>query len=258
VRPLLPFSLPCSRTWGELAREPLRWRSRGWATALATTAAIWTAYVHKWQLDAMLRGRSASWATSLSAFVNVVGSGVAAVVLAVGWLLAARLRRSPRCFEGAVAFASGGVCCWVLTELGRFVLAERRPIDGGTFRFLALGGHGVSGHAAAAALLFGPVVAVALRGASPRARRLAAAGLLLWIAFVGYSRVALGMHFAWNVLLGFAIGAVCGRAGVHAVGVGLPLTGASSTSEFAPSPASPTSRAPCRSAPPSRRTSRRA
>jgi membrane-associated phospholipid phosphatase len=93
-----------------------------------------------------------------------------------------------------------------LTAAGEFVLAERRPIDGGAMRFFALGGHGVSGHAAAAALLFAPVRCVLMRGARRRLRWIASGAMLAWAAWVGWSRVYLGMHFAWNVTLGLAIG----------------------------------------------------
>jgi len=83
--------------------------------------------------------------------------------------------------------------------------------------FRALGGHGVSGHAAAAALLFSPVRDVLARGATPRVRRMVTAALLAWAMWVSWSRVWLGMHFVWNVVLGCAIGFLTGRAATRAL-----------------------------------------
>lgn len=82
-------------------------------------------------------------------------------------------------------------------------------------KLFAPGGHGVSGHAAAAALLFWPVRDVLARDASPRVRQVVAAALFAWAALVGWSRVWLGMHFVWNVELGLVIGFFTGFVGTR-------------------------------------------
>ncbi len=84
--------------------------------------------------------------------------------------------------------------------------------------WMAFGGHGVSGHAAAAALVFWTVRGSVLKWAPAPApvRRGATAALLAWALLVGWSRVYLGEHFVWNVMLGYAVGTACGMAGPSA------------------------------------------
>jgi membrane-associated phospholipid phosphatase len=82
-------------------------------------------------------------------------------------------------------------------------------------KLFALGGHGVSGHAAAAALLFWPVRDVLARGATPGVRRVVTAALVAWAVVVAWSRVWLGMHFVWNVMAGLAMGLFTGFVAVR-------------------------------------------
>jgi undecaprenyl-diphosphatase len=177
-----------------------------WSYIIAFVAAVTLAWVYQDPLQAQLQGRGGSVARAVATFANLGGSGFAVTAMGVAALIVGRVRRKEELVQAAVVLAVAGFWAFLLVRVGQFALAERRPLDGGAMQFFAPGGHGVSGHAAAAALLVLPVHDVWLRGASPRSRRLAAVLLTAWAAIVGWSRVWMGMHFAWNVLAGFAIG----------------------------------------------------
>ena len=81
--------------------------------------------------------------------------------------------------------------------------------------FFALDGHGFSGHAAVAALLVLPIRNVLLRRRSRRMRNALTVLVLAWVGVVGWSRVFLGMHFAWNILAGLAVGFWASAAAVE-------------------------------------------
>jgi len=120
-------------------------------------------------------------------------------------IIAAR-SRDPKLRAFVRRFAKAGVIGFAKFQASRFVLAERRPKDGGAMRFFRLHGHGVSGHAFAAALLHGPIMSTWGPGLSRRDRALLSAALYAWIGFIAWSRVALDEHYVWNVLLGARLG----------------------------------------------------
>jgi membrane-associated phospholipid phosphatase len=82
--------------------------------------------------------------------------------------------------------------------------------------FFARGGHGISGHAAATALLVLPARDVLLRRGTPLIRCVTTVALLTWTAVVGWSRVWMGMHCAWSSLAGAALGFWASAAAVAA------------------------------------------
>ncbi len=182
VRDVRWFARLLARVSRDIVTSPVRWRLRQWILLLAIAATTAVAFI---------AGR---WARRRAL-------GDAALVLGVA-----------------------GVWCFIFTKTGQFVLAERRPTEGGTMKLLALGGHGVSGHAAAASLLFSPVRDLLFspvrdllaRGATPGVRRMVTAGLLARAIVVAWSRVWLGMHFVWNVMLGLAIGFFTGLVAARA------------------------------------------
>jgi len=155
------------------------------------------------------------WFLVLARVINDWGDGWSVVGFGAALFLAGSLGGRPRAVEAALALAAGGVWCFALTQLGQFVLAEGRPIDGGAMHFFARHGHGVSGHASGAALLFWPLLHLT-RGRSRWVRIAVATILAGWALVVGETRVCLGMHDVWNVLLGYVIGEEMGRLGVRA------------------------------------------
>jgi membrane-associated phospholipid phosphatase len=184
--------------------------------ALSWAGATVAAYEAKFPLQAFVQGAGGRGAYLVAEAINTCGSGLAMVLLGATALLAGRWWRKPALVDAVWVFAAAGLWCWLLTTLGQLVLSERRPRDGGAMLLLALGGHGVSGHASAAGLLFGPVRNVLARNAPARTRGLVTVALLVWAAWVGWSRVWLGMHFVWNVVLGLGIGFFTGLVGAGA------------------------------------------
>jgi membrane-associated phospholipid phosphatase len=189
-----------------IGTAPTRWRSRQWGLLLAVAVATLVAYVEKWPLQACAQGVGGAGARAVALFIDAFADGFAVIVLGFTALFAGRWLRKPALVEAALVLGAAGIWCWIFTKTGQLVLAERRPKDGGAMVLFALDGHSVSGHAAAAALLFSPVRDVLARGATRGVRGILTVALLSWAVVVSWSRVWLGMHFVWNVLLGLAIG----------------------------------------------------
>jgi undecaprenyl-diphosphatase len=189
-----------------LVAAPARWRGAHWAFCVAFVATLAVAWADERPIQILVEGRGGAIAAAIARFANLTGSGTSVTVLGLGALLFAYFTRDDELVQATLVLAVAGLWALLLVDAGQFVLAEQRPLEGGAMRFLAPGGHGVSGHAAATALLVLPVRDVWLRRATPLSRHVAAASLSVWAAVVGWSRVWLGMHFAWNVLAGVAIG----------------------------------------------------
>jgi membrane-associated phospholipid phosphatase len=206
-----------------VVESPARWRAREWAIFGSVALAALCAYVEKRPIQARLQGDGGGdrggALRQLALFGDAFGSGGATVLFGFIAFTIGRIARKPLLVDTALALGAAGFWCWLLTKTGQIVLAESRPIDGGSMHFFALGGHGVSGHASAAALVYFPVRDVLARRARlPPIRRAVGIGLLAWPAFVGWSRVYLGMHFLWNVILGFAVGSFTGLVATRALG----------------------------------------
>jgi membrane-associated phospholipid phosphatase len=200
----------------EMVRGPARWHAPQWVLSLVVVATTLLAYVEKRPIQACVQSGGGSAARAIALFIDAYGNGFAVICLGFGALVVGRWARQRALVDAALALGVAGIWCWIFTKTGQFVLAERRPNEGGAMHFLAPGGHGVSGHASAAALLFWPVRDVLARSATPRARRVVTAALLAWAVLVGWSRVWLGMHFVWNVMLGLAIGLFTGFVATRA------------------------------------------
>lgn len=207
------------RLLGSTGREiatTLTGGARRRARTLGVIAVTAGAYLDKWPIQRAVHRLGDGTALRLATFGDAAGDvrwliGVGALALVVGLCTGRR-----PLVEAALVLAAAGLWCWALTETGRAVLAERRPSDGGAMRFFAGGGHGVSGHAACAALWFWPLWGILARRARPGVRTCIGLGLLGWAAFIGWSRVWLGMHFLWNVLLGLSLGFAAGGAALRA------------------------------------------
>ena len=164
------------------------------------------AYANKRELQARL----ADPRSVVAKIADRVGSGHAMLAYGVVLAIVAARTRDPKLRAFVRRFAKAGAIGFVVFQASRFVLAERRPNDGGEMRFFRTHGHGVSGHALAAALLHGPVMATWGRDLSRRDRALLDAALYAWIAFIAWSRVRKGEHYAWNVMLGARLGLCIG------------------------------------------------
>jgi membrane-associated phospholipid phosphatase len=154
--------------------------------------------------------------SAVTGFVNTYCGGAGMTVLGVSAYLLGRWRKSDALSDAALVFAAAGFWSFGMTALGQFVLADMRPKDGGALGFFGIHGHGVSGHASSASLLALPVRDVLLRERARSTRAIAGVLLVAWALFVGWSRVYLGMHHAWNVVLGLGLGFSCARAATTA------------------------------------------
>lgn len=200
----------------DLVASPLRWRWGRGTLFVAVAATTSLAYVEKLPIQACVQRGGGDGAHALASLIDFCGNGFAVTLMGFAAFIAGRWGRKRALVDAALVLCVAGIWCWLFTKTGQLVLAERRPKDGGTMHFFALGGHGVSGHAAAAAVLFSPVRDVLARGATPRVRCIVTAALLAWAGLVGWSRVWLGMHFVWNVMLGLAIGFFTGVTAARA------------------------------------------
>jgi membrane-associated phospholipid phosphatase len=176
--------------------------------ACAYLLATLLAFVTQQELQTLLQHEGSRAVDAIARLADYLGSGMATVGFGLAALAFGRLARKPAWVDAALALGVAGIPCWLLTIAGQFVLAESRSKDGGAMHWFTLGGHGVSGHAAAAALVFWTVRGALVRDAEAPVRRVATAALLGWALLVGWSRVYLGEHFVWNVMLGYFVGTV--------------------------------------------------
>lgn len=209
--------LAVGREMRETVAAPSRWSAHRWIAVFVSVAGLAVAYAAKWPIQTFVSSPRCPAAGFVAAVIDVCGSGYA--MLGMGWAIyvLGRRARGSALSRFALALAAGGLWCWLLTIAGQWLLAEQRPSEGGAMRFFATGGHGVSGHASAAALLYSPVLELLAEPWGPSGRRTARIGLVGWAGLVGWSRVWLGRHFLWNVALGFAIGSFTGACAARVV-----------------------------------------
>lgn len=165
------------------------------------------AYANKRRLQALLERRK----SVVAKIADHAGSGHAMLAYGVAVAIVAACKHDPKLRAFVRRYAKAGARGFVMFQASRFVLAERRPKEGGEMRFFRLHGHGVSGHTFAAALVVGPIMETWGPGLSRRDRALLSAMLHAWVAFIAWSRVALGEHYVWNTMLGARLGLRVGR-----------------------------------------------
>jgi hypothetical protein len=134
-----------ARVGRDIATAPSRWRARDWALLCAFLGATYAAYRDKWLVQSFVEGTGGSAGRAVAETADVLGSGVATVCYGVAAFVVGRWAKKRALVDAAIALGARGAWCWALTEAGRLVLAESRPIQGGAMHWMALGGHGVSG-----------------------------------------------------------------------------------------------------------------
>jgi membrane-associated phospholipid phosphatase len=197
------------RTARSVVLAPLGWGVKGWASAAAFAGGATVAFVAKHRVQDWIRPNTTE--EPIPFLTNTLGGGVP--VAAFGLILlfvGARLRKRAL-VDTAAALGAGALPCFLLTKIGQYVLAEDRPSEGGAMHFFHAFGHGVSGHAAATSFLFFPVAAIIGRDLDKPTRTALEVALATWVVLVAWTRMSLGMHYAWNVLLGLGIGLYCGH-----------------------------------------------
>jgi undecaprenyl-diphosphatase len=159
----------------------------------------------------------------------------------VAWLL---VRRLPRLATFAVVTGIGAA---VLTSGAKALVGRLRPVVEVVVA-TAPGASFPSGHALGSTVAYGVVVLVFLPAMPARARPWLVSAVAVLLALVGFTRVALGVHYVSDVLAGWALGVAW--LGVTATAFqswrrveGLPVVPASrglapeAASELAPAPA---------------------
>ena len=202
------FQSTASASILRMLAAPARWRSKEWSELACFAALVGASFAYRQRLESALRvGRRGH---ALARLVSELGEGRVAVVFVATLLAVGLARSSKRTVEAAIDLAVACTWAYGLMVIGRWVLAEARPREGGAMHWFSHG-YGVSGHAALAGALFFTVRDVLARDIPDRQRALLGAALAAWIVLVSWSRVALGMHYAWNVLLGAGIGLFVSR-----------------------------------------------
>jgi membrane-associated phospholipid phosphatase len=205
---LVEFIREVSKVGRALVSWPSHARARGiFLTVVAATA---VACVEKFPIQHELGGDGRGPLEAVSQLVWRIGDGASVALLAVVLIFMGEALRLARVRRAGMQLAVAGVFCFALTKLGQFVFAEARPSEGGAMHFFAGHGHGFSGHASAAAVLFFPIYESARRDARAR-KTFVAAALIAWMILVGYTRVWTNQHFVWNVLAGWAVGLFTGH-----------------------------------------------
>ena len=188
--------------------SPARWRSKQWGELAAFAVLVTASFAYRQKLQSALRvGRRGH---AVARLVSELGEGRVAVVFVATLLTVGLVRASRRTVEAAIDLAVAFTWAYGLMVVGRWVLAEARPREGGAMHWFSHG-YGVSGHAALAGALFFAVRDVLARDVPARQRTLLSAALAAWIVVVSWSRVALGMHYVWNAVLGAGIGLFVSR-----------------------------------------------
>jgi len=186
--------------------------ARRWTAAVLFIALLGGAYAWKWPIHALFRGDETGAAEAVAGMGSRFGDFEVPLIAGFALLIAGCAAGRERLLGAGKVLLAAGLICAVAVPLGQFILAEARPRDGGAMRFFALHGHGVSGHAASAALLVWPIAGRLTEGQKKWIRAVAFFLMFAWAIVVAWSRMWDDKHFLWNVMLGAGIGLTSGWA----------------------------------------------
>ncbi|MGK8524951.1 phosphatase PAP2 family protein [Nocardia asteroides] len=139
----------------------------------------------------------------LTGVTDLGGTGTLVLVLAVGglWLL---LRRLPRLAVYLVLTGAGGL---ILNPVVKELVGRLRPVVE-TPVYSTGGWSFPSGHAMGSLVCYGVVLLVFAPILQPRPRRVLTGFVVLLVAAVGLTRIALGAHYLTDVLAGWLLGSL--------------------------------------------------
>ncbi len=137
------------------------------------------------------------WVTDLGG----VGFATLVMVLATVFLLVRRQRRL------AAFVAVTGIGLAVLGPVAKAVVDRARPVVQSPVVETPSNASFPSGHSMTAVVVYGALLLVALPSVRHRARPWLIAGTALLVVLIGFTRLALGVHFVSDVLAGWALGA---------------------------------------------------
>lgn len=171
---------------------------------------------NKFSVQSELLEQTTEESNEISMTAKRLGDTSTAPAIGLLLLLQGLAFRQERVHETGLMVLESAMYTGLFTEIGKFVLSEQRPDQGGDLRFFQSGGHGVSGHAAIAASLAAPLSRGLFR-LDPDDGRWARFGKRLGKGFAyglpvltGLSRIEDDRHYAWNVVLGLALGFAVG------------------------------------------------
>jgi|GEM_PF-1746893 len=200
------FAALFKRTGAAMITAPAGWGLKGWSTFSLFIISTSIAYLQKRPIEWVLLGDGREPVQTVAGIGSQFGGGTIVISVIVLALVGGYIFKRSNAVEAGIALAVAGAWCGILSQVGQFILAEARPLQGGAMAFFALDGHGVSGHAASSALLFWPIYNIWGRDSGKFKRALLGAILMSWTAMVVWSRMWDGRHYLWNVMLGMGLG----------------------------------------------------
>ncbi|MFH0810291.1 MAG: phosphatase PAP2 family protein [Pseudomonadota bacterium] len=204
--------------FGYVMTSPVRLGALGWTVAAGVAGSAYYANERRDMLRNWWRNDVRCQTTDdIAKAVKPWGDDLTPAFLAGGFLAGGILTGSSRERETGIMVAETYAYTLAFTSLGQCMLAEDRPCEGGAQHYLKGIGHGISGHAAAAACLAGPLNRQYLQlsasdgGFSTAAKLCGKAVLYGAPVLVGLSRVNDDQHYLWNVIAGWAVGYTMGE-----------------------------------------------
>ena len=189
----------------------------GWVAVVAGAVPfllLWLLVERTWSPLAALDGEVAAGLNSavsesplvvsvLRAVTDLGGTGTAVLLLTLAtlFLLVRHQRRL------AAFVATTGVGLAVLGPLTKAIVDRARPVVDSPVVETPSNASFPSGHSMTALVTWGVLLLLALPGARRRARPWLVAAAALIVVAVGFTRLALGVHFVSDVLAGWALGA---------------------------------------------------
>ncbi len=167
-----------------------------------------------WWLDKSVNeimGRQSAWVVLLSKGLHYLFAAISMIVvtMALGFLFWRKIgKRKALLTAGLTLFGAG------TTQLIKLLVARPRPVNA---MFALSDAAFPSGHTSATTIFFGVMCMILLPRLTPgfpRAIMISASALL--VAFVGFSRLSLHVHWLTDVLGGLALGGVVVSIGVLA------------------------------------------
>jgi membrane-associated phospholipid phosphatase len=200
--------------FGRLTRPSSR--SRVWWTLAGVLGASAILEHNKLSVQSELLDLANEESNEVSKGAKMLGDPGMVPALGALLLLNGMLFRQPQARETGWMVLESALYTGLFSEVGKFVLSEERPDQGGDLRFFTGGGHGVSGHAAIAASVAAPLSRGLFRiedddGRWKRFGKRLGTGFAYGLpVLTGLSRIEDDRHYAWNVLLGLALGFTVG------------------------------------------------
>lgn len=148
-----------------------------------------------------LQVRQFAWLLDFLGFITYFGSPL--VLIPISLLVFIWLGWHRRWLEVLTSYTCL-LSAWLLTDYLKHFFARPRPL-GETFT-VAAGFAFPSGHAALSMAYYGFLATLLISPKSGRRHRLAAAGLLVLISCIGFSRIYLNVHYFSDVLAGLVLG----------------------------------------------------